>query len=162
MILTYKPDDGPPEEYEFIPGLLMNAEAEVIEAVGDYAWSSFEEFGAAFFRGNARARRVALWIMKKRKDPRLKLDQVIFRSNQVDVDYSPRERQLILEAMLADPDLEPAQREQIAKDMEEDQVSETEEKLADAGIVREPDPKDQPSYFGDDGSISAIPVSPPD
>lgn len=153
MILSYKPDDGPVQQYEFIPGLLMTPEAEAIEAVGGYSWSTFEQFGQLFFQGGSRAQRAALWIMMKRTNPRLQFDQVSVRANQVSVDYSDRERALILEAMLADPDLDPEQRANLEVVVgQPNSVPESEEALSNAGIKREPIPKDQPSYFGDDGS----------
>jgi hypothetical protein len=162
MIISYKPDDGPVQEYEFIPGLLMNPESEAIEAVGDYSWTTFEQFGQLFFQGGSRAVRAALWIMMKRKNPRLQFNDVSFRSNQVSVDYSPRERQLILDAMLADPDLDPAQRANLEMAVGgAETVADTETQLSEAGIKREPVPKDQPSYLGDDGSTFVPEDSPP-
>lgn len=152
MIITYTPDEGPPEEYEFNPGKLMDPETEAIERVGDYAWDSYEMFGAMFFKGNARARRAALWISMKRKNPRLKFEDVHFRANQVDVDYSPAERKLILEAMLHDPDIDPEQKTAIMSDLgEETSVAYLEEKLTEVGVQREPDPKDQSEYSGNVG-----------
>jgi hypothetical protein len=152
MIITYTPDEGSPEEYDFNPGKLMSPEAEAIESVGDYAWDSFETFGAMFFKGNVRARRAALWIMKKRKNPRLKFDEVSFRANQVDVDYSPAERKLLLEAMLQDPDLDPEQKANITQELgEETSVAYLEEKLGEAGVNQVPVPKEQSEFSGNVG-----------
>lgn len=151
MLITYTPDDGEKQEYEFIPGKLLSPESEAIEEVGGYAWDSFEEFGVKFFKGNVRARRAALWIMMKRHNPRLKFEQLSFRANQVDVDYSPKERQMILEAMLSDPDIDPEQKEHLTEALEREAVSDAEEKLEAAGIKREPDPKDQSEFSGNVG-----------
>lgn len=158
MIITYTPDDGDSQEYEFMPGKLMNAEAEAIEDVGGQAWSTFEEFGVKFFRGSARARRAALWIAMKRGNPRLKFSDVSFRADQVSVDYSAKERAVILEAMLADPDLDEEQRANLTTALGTELVSDVEAALDEAAVVREPDLKEPSSSSADGGSTSPPPA----
>lgn len=156
MILKYRPDKGPAREFSFIPGDLETRDAEAIEAVGGEAWGTFEEFGALFFRGSAKARRAALWVCMRVEQPRLKFTELTMRMSQIDVDYSATERAAILEVMLADPNLDEDQRENLAKAVQDGLVSDAEQALDDAGVTTDKGlPKDGPSFFGDDGSTSA-------
>jgi hypothetical protein len=160
MILRYRPDDGPPVEFEFLPGELETPESEAVEAVGGDSWGTFEEWGALFFRGSQKARRAALWVFLRRQNPRLKFSDLTFRTEQVDVDYSAIERARIIEVMLANPDLDEEQRRFFTQMIADtDAVAEVEETLTRSGVeVPRDDPKDHPSFFGDGGSTSPPPV----
>lgn len=91
MKLIYTPEDGDREVYDFIPAKLLSPEAEAIEDVGGNAWDTFEEFGQKFMRGSVRARRAALWVMKRRVDPKFRFDQCVFKISEIDVDFSTDE-----------------------------------------------------------------------
>jgi hypothetical protein len=153
MLIRYRPDEGPPIEFDFVPGKLTSVDAEAVELVGGEAWGTFEEFGALFFRGSARARRAVLWLHLRTANPRLKFADVRLRPEQIDVDYSAIERERILEVMLADPDLDDEQRDNLRTIIGDSLVSETETALEEAGVTTDRGlPKDHPSFFGGDGS----------
>lgn len=145
MIISYRPDDGPPVEFEFIPAKLGSAESELAENNGGPAWDTFEEWGAKFLRGHQRARRVALWLCMRRTNPKLKLEELSFRAEQVSVDYSPAERDAILQVMLTDPNLDDEMRANLEASVGSALVSDAEAALDAAGVERTPDLKDQPA-----------------
>jgi hypothetical protein len=156
MILRYRPDDGPVVEFEFRPGDMETPDSEAVEAVGGEAWGTFEEWGALFFRGSQKARRAALWIFLRKTNPRLKFDDLKIRADQTDVDYTLRERNRIIETMLADPSIDDEQRETLTAMIgEATDVGIVDSTLGRAGVdVEREDPKDHPAFFGDDGSTS--------
>jgi len=159
MILRYRPDDGPPVEFEFIPGELETPDSEAVELIGGEAWGTFEEFGALFFRGSQRARRAALWLCLRRTQPKIRFADLSLRANQIDVDYSSAERERILEVMLADPNLDDETRASLTRDVGEALVSDVEQALDDAGIASDHGlPKDQPEPSEVDASTSPQPA----
>lgn len=155
MILRYRPDDGPEVEFDFKPGDMESPESEAVEAVGGEAWSTFEEWGALFFRGSQKARRAALWVFLRRTDPSLRFNQLSVRANQVDVDYSLTERNRLIEVMLADPTLDNDQRVALTRMVAGADVIELDRKATAAGVeVDHGDPKDQPLSSADDALTS--------
>lgn len=89
MHVTYKPEDGTPQEWEFNPGRVRAGAAEVIEKrFGD----SWEKFCAAVQQGSMRARRVLLWHLLTREHPGLRLEDVPdFYADEVVVEHSVAE-----------------------------------------------------------------------
>lgn len=156
MIIQYRPDEGPQQEFDFRPGDFGSYDSEAIEVVGGQQWGTFEEWGAMFFRGSQRARRAALWVMLRRANPRLRFQDVSFRADQVDVTYSMAEREAIINTMLADPDLDAEQRAHLSAVVAVDSVDEVDRALERAGTAPGDHgiPKDLPPSSEGDGSTS--------
>jgi hypothetical protein len=91
MLLHYAPHDGEPKTFTFRPGELMSFEAEAIEEVGGDQWRSFAEFGDLFNLQNRRAWRAALWVMLRREDPKLAFNTLVFRLDEVTMEYEDEE-----------------------------------------------------------------------
>lgn len=110
MKLVYTPTDGEPEEYDFEPSKLLSAEAESIEDLRGARWDSFEEFGQLFLKGNAKAHRAALWIMKRRKNPALKFEDLSYPLNALAISFSDEEASKFIESIRNNPDLDEDQK----------------------------------------------------
>jgi hypothetical protein len=58
LIVTYRPEGGAVQTWEYKPAKVRQSRAEMIEKRADM---SFDEFGKALLAGRSRARRVLLW-----------------------------------------------------------------------------------------------------
>lgn len=136
MKLIWLPEGQEQREWDFEPAKLLTPEAEALEAAGGDMWDTFERFGELFLRGNLRARRVTLWIMRRRTERGLKLHDVVVRPNEIIVTYSDAElaalREFVTEAL--DGDAAP---EEIAEQVDALTPQQVEDALAD-----EPPPLD--------------------
>lgn len=159
MIITYRPDGAPVQDFEFFPADLETPESELLESVGGDSWKTFEEFGVLFFRGSQRAYRAALWVMLRRTNPVLKFKDVSFRASQVTVGYSDSEREAILQVLLADPNIDAEERSSLTQIIGEESVAEAEEALTKSGVEREPDLKDLSEFSGNVSSTLPREVS---
>jgi hypothetical protein len=63
------------EEHEFDWKKILNAEAIAIEKATHITWS---QFLVGMIGGPAVSQTAALWIMRKRKDPKLRFEDVVF------------------------------------------------------------------------------------
>jgi hypothetical protein len=135
MIITYSPEDGDVQEFEFLPAKLLSPEAEAIEAVGGAAWDTFEQFGEKFLRGSIRAYRAALWVMLKRQNPKLRFQDLTFKIGEVTVNYTKTELTKLKEALEVADDVDEGQRQaalsQINSELEEQEFQEVTQDLKD-------------------------------
>lgn len=153
MKLTFTPPDGPVEEYDFIPGKLLSVEAEAIEDLKGARWDSFEEFGQLFLKGNAKAHRAALWIMKRRVEPGLRFEDLTFEIGALRMSFTDEEARKFEESIRANPDLDEEQKNYL--------VSTLDLATHDGELRDGTDLKDESPTSGPDDSPSATPDSPP-
>jgi hypothetical protein len=110
--LIWTPEGGERREWEFTPRLLRTSEAEPLEAVGATIWEDLETFEALFRKGNRRALRAALWVMRRRDEPRLEFADLDLRADEVHFDpWGDDERTFIRERLLSGQEPSPAVRE---------------------------------------------------
>lgn len=84
MIVTYRPSGETPQRWTFDPKAVISGEAEAIEKRVAMTW---DEFQKAILGGSIAARRVLLWHLLKREHPPLRLDDVSFRTGEVEVEF---------------------------------------------------------------------------
>jgi hypothetical protein len=120
MKLVYDPDPGntPPEEYDFEPSKLMSAEAEAIEDLKGVKWDSFEEFGQLFLKGNSKAHRAALWIMKYRKDRSVRFEDLSYPLEALRITFTGEESRKFIESIRENPDLDEDQKNYLIKTLD--------------------------------------------
>ena len=73
MKLFYRPEGQPEQTFDFEPESATSVEAEAAEDWGGTAWDSWPEFLEKVASGHIRARRVLLWLMLRRSNPKPEL-----------------------------------------------------------------------------------------
>jgi hypothetical protein len=142
MLVVYEPHGGTPEEFPFKSDELMSFDAEAIEDVGGPTWESYAEFIDKLMNDNFKARRALLWIMLRRRNPKLRFSDLVVQVDELHMAFDAAELRTILER----DDLPPAQRAALEEELAEREPAEP-----------EPVGKDVP---GDSGTDSPSP--PPD
>lgn len=104
MYLVYKPEGSEePKRWRYQPKKLMSPERELIEKLTS---RNFTEFTVDVQKGNSRCRRALLFIYLKRDHPTLKFDDVDFAWDELTLEHSKGELQLMREQL---PDSVPAE-----------------------------------------------------
>lgn len=138
MRLIWTPPGGERREFDFQPLQIQSVEAEAIEDVGGRRWETYDEFGRLFMAGNRKAMRAALWIVRRREEPRLRFDDLTLRVDELHVDFDDAETARLRAQIEQDDDLDAEQREYLLEQLGDDP--------ADGGAeVGEPDPTVPPS-----------------
>jgi hypothetical protein len=89
MRITYAPEDGDRQEWDFDPDRVRSSLAEMIERKYGETW---EQFCAGVQSGNMRARRVLLWHLLRLEHPALRYEDVPdFYASELKVQYSVAE-----------------------------------------------------------------------
>ena len=110
MRLSWQPEGAEPREFEFTPRRLRTVEVEDIEAVGGVMWEDFDRFRELLGRGNRRALRAALWVLRRRDEKDLRFDQLDLSAGEVKLDYWGTDeradlREQVLSGALSAPDV---------------------------------------------------------
>jgi hypothetical protein len=141
MIVTYTPEDGDKQEWEFKPDRLMTTEAEAIERV---TGMTYGEFGESLMKGGMTARRSMVWVLRKRNgEPTLKFRDVDFPVGDVEITLDDEETDRVRQAVLADTNLTAEQRAAALAELAADD---------DEGGTNEDGPKDEATSAGDAGA----------
>lgn len=133
MKIIFSPKDGDRREFVFRAGELMSDEAELLEECGGNSWATYEEFGRRFVAGSVRAMRAALWIMLRREQPRLRLADVTFRVDEMDLDYEDDEIVRLRDFYENDDELSDEQRAELLAAIDNGGVVDTEVPPAPVG-----------------------------
>ncbi|GAA2681694.1 hypothetical protein [Actinoplanes palleronii] len=89
MLVTYKPEDGEPKTWEWIPGRVRISECAIAEKVFGKSW---EVLVAEVQQGSAQARRVLLWHLQRREHPLLRFeDAPDFYADELLIEYDASE-----------------------------------------------------------------------
>jgi hypothetical protein len=144
MLVVYEPHGGTPEEFPFKSDELMSFDAEAIEDVGGPTWDSYAAFIDKLMNDNFKARRALLWVMLRRKNPKLRFADLVVQVDELHMAFDADE----LRDILARDDLPPAQRVALEAELAE----------------RDPQPVDPEPVGKDelDGSATGSPSAPPD
>lgn len=103
MDVTYTPEGGAAQTWNFNAGRVRTAEAEQIES---RSGMRYEEWVLAIQQGSARARRVLLWHLMRRDHPRYRFeDTPDFYMDELVLEYDAAELGELL-ARLDDPSIE--------------------------------------------------------
>jgi hypothetical protein len=93
VFLVYKPEGSEePKRWKYQPKKLMSPERELIEKLTS---KNFTEFTVDVQKGNSRCRRALLFIYLKREHPTLKFDDVDFAWDELTLEHSKGELQLM-------------------------------------------------------------------
>ncbi|WP_329597759.1 hypothetical protein OIE43_18805 [Streptomyces pseudovenezuelae] len=97
MYLVYKPEGTEePKRWKYQPKKLMSPERELLEKL---TGKNFTEFTVDVQKGNSRCRRALLFIYLKREHPTLKFDDVDFAWDELTLEHSKGELQLMREQL---------------------------------------------------------------
>ena len=97
MFVTYTPEKGDRLEFTVYPARMRVAEQEAIEK------ASGMEFGAwtvAVQSGSTKARRVLLWVLMHREHPAIRLADVDFSAEELEIETSAEEKRALLDYSL--------------------------------------------------------------
>lgn len=98
MYLSYQPEGSEePQRWKYLPKKLMSVERELIEKL---TGKNFSEFTVDVQKGNSRCRRALLFIYLKRDHPQLKFDDVDFAWDELTLENSKGELELMREQLI--------------------------------------------------------------
>ncbi|MCZ7413036.1 hypothetical protein [Streptomyces sp. WMMC897] len=98
MKVTYSPEDGEQQVFEYNPNKLLSAEREALEK---RTGRPFNEFAMGVLRGNSLCRRALLHVLLKRQHPTIRFDDVDFCWDELTVEMTKGEIELAVEHMRA-------------------------------------------------------------
>lgn len=87
-LFVYKPEGADPRRWDFQPGKILNTEAKVIEKM---TGMSFGEWQDAMIRGSITAMEAYLFVMLKREHPTLRPAELVFCTEDLDVEFTDEE-----------------------------------------------------------------------
>ncbi|HEX4812253.1 MAG TPA: hypothetical protein VFV66_05820 [Nonomuraea sp.] len=88
MKVTYTPEDGEPQVFDYNPNKLLSAEREALEK---RTGMSFSAFAMGVLKGNSLCRRAMLHVLLKRKHPTLRFEDVDFLWDELEVEMTKGE-----------------------------------------------------------------------
>lgn len=91
MKVTYTPENGEEQVFDYNPNKLLSAEREALET---RTGKSFNDFAMGILRGNALCRRALLHVLLKRQHPTLRFDDVDFCWDELKVEMTKGEIEL--------------------------------------------------------------------
>lgn len=109
MIITYTPEDGEAQRWEWDAGDVRAAEAELMESKAGVPWDQFQ---MQLLQGMMRARRVLLWHLLRQTHPSLKLTDVDFATSEVKAEFQADELALLRKGIEEAPGVDDEKREQ--------------------------------------------------
>lgn len=111
MFVIYTPAEGDAQRWEFLPGKVLDVEAEAVERA--FHPGTWDEFVTAVMKGGARARRLLLWHLIKRDHPSLRLDDLQpIAMGELQIEFSRDEVMEIRDSM-AKESMDEATRERV-------------------------------------------------
>lgn len=87
--VIYTPKDGERHEWDFDPRKLLTPERIALEKATQMSWGDFK---AAIARDNTVAWQALLWVLLKRSDGPLRLEDVSFCDEEIEVSISDSEK----------------------------------------------------------------------
>lgn len=114
MYLVYEPDGGEEQRFQYKPQKLMSAEREALER---RSRMDFTDFTKGVLNGNAVCRRALLWVLRKREHPTLKFEDVDFAWDELRLEYSKQEYELMRDQLIENGNADPEQIDQINREI---------------------------------------------
>ncbi|MEU9065447.1 hypothetical protein AB0D60_00935 [Streptomyces sp. NPDC048306] len=96
MKVTYSPEDGDEQTFDYNPNKLLSAEREALEKRTGRA---FNEFAMGVLKGDALCRRALLHVLLKRQHPTIAFDDVDFCWDELTVEMTKGEITLAVERL---------------------------------------------------------------
>ncbi len=91
MKVTYSPEDGEEQVFDYNPNKLLSAEREALEK---RTGMSFNQFAMGVLRGNSLCRRAMLHVLLKRQHPTIRFEDVDFLWDELTVEMTKGEIEL--------------------------------------------------------------------
>ncbi|MDX2692962.1 hypothetical protein [Streptomyces ipomoeae] len=88
MKVTYSPEDGDEQVFDYNPNKLLSAEREALEK---RTGMSFNDFAMGVLKGNALCRRALLHVLLKRQHPTTRFEDVDFLWDELTVEMTKGE-----------------------------------------------------------------------
>lgn len=101
MIINYRPDGQPAQQWDWHADQVRSSEAELIEKRFDGTWDAFL---LAVTQGSMRARRILLWHLLRIEHPTLKPEDVDPLAGELVVEFDKGELQQMYDAAVAQAD----------------------------------------------------------
>jgi hypothetical protein len=115
VYLVYEPDGAEePQRFQYKPQKLMSAEREALERRSRL---DFADFTKGVLNGNAVCRRALLWVMLKRQHPTTKYEDVDFAWDELRLEYSKQEYELMRDQLIENGNADPEQIDQINREI---------------------------------------------
>lgn len=115
MYLVYQPEGAEePQRFLYKPQKLMTAEREALER---RSGRDFADFTKGVLNGNAICRRALLWVMLKRQHPTTRFEDVDFAWDELRLEYSKQEYELMRENLIDSGTASPDQIDQINREI---------------------------------------------
>ena len=96
MKVTYSPEDGDEQVFDYNPNKLLSAEREALEK---RTGMSFQQFTMGVLRGHSLCRRALLHVLLKRQHPGISYDDVDFCWDELTVEMTKGEITLAAERL---------------------------------------------------------------
>ncbi|WP_405695298.1 hypothetical protein OHA99_09440 [Streptomyces coelicoflavus] len=96
MRVTYSPEDGDEQTFDYNPNRLLSAEREALEKRTGRA---FNQFAMGVLKGDALCRRALLHVLLKRQHPTISFDDVDFCWDELTVEMTKGEISLAVERL---------------------------------------------------------------
>ncbi|MEV6790906.1 hypothetical protein AB0M87_02670 [Streptomyces sp. NPDC051320] len=115
MFLVYQPEGADePQRFPYKPQKLMSVEREALER---RSHMDFADFTKGVLNGNAVCRRALLWVLLKREHPTLKYEDVDFAWDELKLEYSKQEYELMRSNLIESGEATPEQVDQINREI---------------------------------------------
>lgn len=115
MYLVYEPEGAEePQRFQYKPQKLMSAEREALERRSRL---DFADFTKGVLNGNAVCRRALLWVMLKRQHPTTKYEDVDFAWDELRLEYSKQEYELMRDQLIENGNADPEQIDQLNREI---------------------------------------------
>lgn len=96
MKVTYSPEDGDEQVFDYNPNKLLSAEREALER---RTGMSFQQFAMGVLRGHSLCRRALLHVLLKRQHPGIRFEDVDFAWDELTVEMTKGEITLAVERL---------------------------------------------------------------
>ncbi|MFF0510954.1 hypothetical protein [Streptomyces sp. NPDC004250] len=96
MKVTYTPEDGDEQVFDYNPNTLLSAEREALERRTGRA---FKEFAMGVLKGDSLCRRALLHVLLKRQHPTINFDDVDFCWDELTIEMTKGEIDLAVERL---------------------------------------------------------------
>jgi hypothetical protein len=115
VYLVYEPEGAEePQRFQYKPQKLMSAEREALERRSRL---DFADFTKGVLNGNAVCRRALLWVMLKRQHPTTKYEDVDFAWDELRLEYSKQEYELMRDNLIEAGNADPEQIDQLNREI---------------------------------------------
>lgn len=97
MIVTYTPQGGDAQTWNYKQAELTSAEAELIE---DATGLTIDEFENELMKGRTKCKRALLWLHMRKNHPNLRFNEVEFKVGDMKTEFDREEKKILREQLM--------------------------------------------------------------